>query len=70
MNGGGGGDSSSSEMNQYKKSIISPKDLLNQLAMNYLSYKPVELVDIENHLENHQYKTIGEFFGDCLNVRH
>ncbi|KAH9421357.1 PWWP domain [Dermatophagoides pteronyssinus] len=61
---------SSSETNKYKKSIISPKDLLNQLAMNYLSYKPVELVDIEKYLQDCQYKTIGEFLGDCLTVRH
>lgn len=60
----------SSESNKFKKAILNPRDLFNQLAINYLSYKYIELDDMEKYLENNQYKTIAEFFGDCLTVRH
>ncbi|XP_017491705.1 PREDICTED: uncharacterized protein LOC108379861 [Rhagoletis zephyria] len=45
-------------------------ELNTQLALQYLSYKPVDLADIEEKLNRAEYQSMGEFLGDCLSFKH
>lgn len=45
-------------------------ELNTQLALQYLSYKSVDLAEIEDKLEKCEYQTMGEFLGDCLSFKH
>lgn len=49
---------------------FNTKNILTQLAYQFLVYKPVHLEDIEHKLSNSLYETIGEFFGDCHSLIH
>ncbi|KAF7494174.1 Zinc finger MYND domain-containing protein 11 [Sarcoptes scabiei] len=46
------------------------REILLLLSFYFLTYKPIDLDDIENKLVECEYKSIGEFFGDCLSFTH